>query len=81
MGLLELEVRATRPGLDPARSPRLVLCRAKAFDCLLQALEKLPPERRSSFWRNQIENDPGLTAIRRGNRYAELEARYGGKGS
>jgi len=77
---LEVEARTTRRGREQQTKQRQALCEEKAFDCLRRALEKLPKERRPAFWRNQVQTDPALTAIRRGKMYFALAEKYGKSG-
>jgi tetratricopeptide (TPR) repeat protein len=81
VGQLEAETRSARPNAAQLAGQRLAFYKQKALDALGQTLEKLPEERRAVFWHSQVQTDPALTAIRRGSLYAELAARYGGKGS
>jgi len=75
---LELDSRGKR---DPLTDRRIALYEEKALGCLNRTLDKVTPERRATFWRQQVEVDPALTAIRRGAAYFELAARYGRPGS
>ncbi|HKI34690.1 MAG TPA: protein kinase [Gemmataceae bacterium] len=78
VALLEAETRTAQPESSRLAAQRLAQCRERAFDFLGRALEKMPRERRAAFWRDQVQADPALAAIRHGSRYAELAARYGG---
>ena len=39
-----------------------------------------PAEQRQTFWRERVENDPALAAIRRGAEYFRLAQQYGRAG-
>lgn len=70
---LELEGRAGRD-----RQPqRLALYQDKALDYLRLALEKVPAQRRETFWREQVQADPTLASLRRAPGFPPLAARYG----
>jgi tetratricopeptide (TPR) repeat protein len=77
-GQLEVEAQTARPGPARRAAQRLTHYQAKALDCLRRALKTLPPERRADSWRNQVQADPALKAIRRGSQYFKLAARYRG---
>jgi tetratricopeptide (TPR) repeat protein len=51
----------------------------KALDCLYRAIQEMPEERRDRFWRDQVQKDPSLTAIRSKALYLQIEARFGRK--
>ena len=77
-GHLQVQPRTGKPSTDQATAQRLAASRQKAFDYLIRALEKMPPEQRSAFWRDQIQSDPALAAVRSGYLYVKLAAQYGG---
>lgn len=48
----------------------------QSMEHLRQTLELLPPERRSLFWRDQVQVDPALAGVRRTSAFAALAAQY-----
>jgi hypothetical protein len=44
----------------------------EALWLLRRTMEKLPPERREKFWRDQVEADPALSRLRGRREYGEL---------
>jgi serine/threonine protein kinase/tetratricopeptide (TPR) repeat protein len=58
------------------RSERASRHAERALDLIREALERLPPPRRTSFWEETVANDPALKAIRASAGFAELDARY-----
>jgi serine/threonine protein kinase/predicted Zn-dependent protease len=49
----------------------------KALLFLSRALEEQPEKDRSRFWRERVEKDPALAAIRSGRQYSQLARKYG----
>jgi tetratricopeptide (TPR) repeat protein len=80
VGQLEAEARTARTGLDRGLERRLSLCREKALAYLSRTLEELPQEKRGAFWRNQVQTDPALAAIRHESLYLQLAMRNAGRG-
>ncbi len=76
-GYLQAQPRTGKSGTDQATGQRLATSRQSSLDYLAQALEKIPPEQRLGFWAEQIQSDPALAAVRSGNLYMRLAARYG----
>jgi eukaryotic-like serine/threonine-protein kinase len=70
-----LEVSAGRD----RQAPRMVLLyEDRALNCLERTLAVRPPEGRAAFWREVIEKDPALDAVRRSPKYPKLAQKYGG---
>lgn len=69
----ELEVRA---GRDRTAPTRLELYEKKALDCLMRTLQGRPGNE-AAFWREAVQTDPALAAIRRGTIYMQLDKKYG----
>jgi tetratricopeptide (TPR) repeat protein len=69
-------VALLEPDTSLSATQRMAKYREKAFDCLGQALEKMPREKRAAFWRSQVEKDPALAPIRHGTLFIEMEQRY-----
>ncbi len=72
--LLEVEARANRTALA---AQRLALAETRALRCLRRTLEEVPQEQRTAFWREQVQTDPALAALRKLAPYAELARYYG----
>jgi len=70
----EMEAQA---GRDRLAGQRLAHYQDKALTLLRRTLEELPAERRREFWRERVESDPALAAIRRGAVYYRLQQQYG----
>jgi len=70
-----------RTGRDRLAGQRSSLYEEKALHYLGQALATMPEERRTAFWRSQVETDPVLSAVRRGTVYFQLAKRYGQSGT
>jgi tetratricopeptide (TPR) repeat protein len=75
---LQAEARNGRTVPDPELLRRAGISEEKALDMLSRSLEQMPPGRRASFWREQVDNDPALTTVRGASQYSRLAARYGG---
>jgi hypothetical protein len=71
---LRLDSRDQR---DPVMAARITQYEEKALACLSRTLGEVAQEKRATFWRQRVQVDPALTAIRRGPSYSALAARYG----
>jgi len=74
VGLLEVEARTSRTALT---AQRLALSEARALRCLRRTLEEVPQDQRATFWREQVQTDPALAAIRKGAMYSQMAGDYG----
>jgi len=70
---VEAEGRSRR---IPLSAERLTFYEEKALQYLGRTMEELPEERRVAFWRDQVQKDPALAGIRRGEGYSRLAQRY-----
>jgi tetratricopeptide (TPR) repeat protein len=70
----EVEAQA---GRDRLLGQRVTFYQDRALTLLRRALEEMPAEQRQAFWREQVETDPALVAIRRGAAYFRLAQQYG----
>jgi hypothetical protein len=61
---------------DSGRQARLLVARYQdtAVHLIREALERQPPEQRAAFWRDTIQPDPALKAIRRRLKFEDLVA-------
>jgi hypothetical protein len=61
---------------EKGRPARLLSSRYQDFALQLirEALEREAPEKRAAFWRDTIQSDPALKAIRRRLKFEELIA-------
>lgn len=81
---LELDIRNKADRLTARQitgiARQIALCEEKGLDGLKRTLDKVTLDQRSTFWRQRVQNDPALTALRRGAGYSQLAARYGRPG-
>jgi tetratricopeptide (TPR) repeat protein/tRNA A-37 threonylcarbamoyl transferase component Bud32 len=73
---LELDARANGKR-DPLTAGRIAFLEEKALANLKRTLDKVARERQPAYWREMVQTDPALTAIRRGPVYRQLAERYG----
>jgi hypothetical protein len=73
-GQAELEARSGRDSLA-VRSQAVYEDRAQRY--LQRALGEMPADRRGKFWRDQVQADPSLVAVRRTPLYLQMERQYG----
>ncbi len=50
---------------------------AKAQALIRRSLEHLPADRRAAFWRDVVQTDPSMAAIRQHPRFSQLAGQYG----
>ena len=73
----ETEARAGRPAKNLPGASQSAQYEEKALQYLRWSLQKMPPEKRSAFWREQVLTDPTLMALRRGNAFQQMAKQYG----
>jgi len=66
------KARTARPPLNQVAARQAARLEEKALRCLSRALEAVKEERRAAFWRDQVQTDPALEAIRHGTLYFQL---------
>jgi tetratricopeptide (TPR) repeat protein len=75
-GQVALEARSGRDSLA-VRSQAVQADRALMY--LQRALGEMPADRRGKFWRDQVQSDPGLAAVRTRPLYFQMERQYGAR--
>jgi serine/threonine protein kinase/tetratricopeptide (TPR) repeat protein len=76
----DADTRKGSAAQQAAATQQVVRLREKALDCLRRTMELMPQDRQSSFWREQVQNDPALAAIRGNGQYGTLALMYARKG-
>jgi tetratricopeptide (TPR) repeat protein len=68
-----------RTGRDSLAVRSQAVYEDSALKYLQRALGEMPEERRGKFWRDQVQSDPGLAAVRRTPLYLQMERQYGAR--